>query len=182
MQEFGDAVGLAGLLVASGSSYVAGLAIQVAKEGLKQYKRAALPTAGGMKKVARQSQETTLFHSFPSSRRTPVDHCVTLLHLFIHSFMMQSVNMRALWALAPLLAPAVNALPAASSTPGASSTPSPSSGGSAAAITGNPFAGHQQYVNPYYKSEVENLAIPSMTGDLAAQASAAADVPSFVWL
>lgn len=91
--------------------------------------------------------------------------------------------MQALWALAPLLAPAVNALPqAATTTPGASSTPVPSSSGAPPAITGNPFEGHQQYVNPYYKSEVENLAIPSMTGDLAAQASAAADVPSFVWL
>lgn len=90
--------------------------------------------------------------------------------------------MRALWALAPVLFPAVSALPTASSTPtpstpGPSTTPAPT-----AAPGGNPFEGYQQYVNPYYKSEVLSLAVPSMTGDLAAQASAAADVPSFFWL
>ncbi|KAG2415557.1 exoglucanase 2 precursor [Aspergillus terreus] len=95
---------------------------------------------------------------------------------------MQTVNMRALWALAPVLFPAVSALPTASSTPtpstpGPSTTPAPT-----AAPGGNPFEGYQQYVNPYYKSEVLSLAVPSMTGDLAAQASAAADVPSFFWL
>ncbi|PKY02029.1 cellobiohydrolase II [Aspergillus campestris IBT 28561] len=51
-----------------------------------------------------------------------------------------------------------------------------------AAPSGNPFSGYQLYVNPYYSSEVHSLAIPSLTGSLVAKATAAAKVPSFVWL
>ncbi|KAB8238812.1 1,4-beta-D-glucan cellobiohydrolase C [Aspergillus alliaceus] len=93
--------------------------------------------------------------------------------------------MRALWALSPLFFLAARALPAASETTSPSSSipalssPAPTA---IAAARGNPFKGHQLYVNPYYKSEVENLAIPSMTGSLAEKASAAANVPSFHWL
>lgn len=38
------------------------------------------------------------------------------------------------------------------------------------------------WANDYYSSEVHTLAIPSMTGTLAAKASAVAKVPSFHWL
>ncbi|KAF1810821.1 1,4-beta-D-glucan cellobiohydrolase C [Eremomyces bilateralis CBS 781.70] len=55
-----------------------------------------------------------------------------------------------------------------------------------AAVEGNPFAGYELYVNPYYSSEVHSIAIPSLqTGGKTAlipKASAAAKVPSFVWL
>ncbi|PYH40386.1 putative cellobiohydrolase [Aspergillus saccharolyticus JOP 1030-1] len=54
-----------------------------------------------------------------------------------------------------------------------------------ASASGNPFSGYQLYVNPYYSSEVASLAIPSLTGTLSslqAAATAAAKVPSFVWL
>ncbi|GLA31592.1 hypothetical protein AnigIFM63604_001073 [Aspergillus niger] len=54
-----------------------------------------------------------------------------------------------------------------------------------ASASGNPFSGYQLYVNPYYSSEVASLAIPSLTGSLSslqAAATAAAKVPSFVWL
>ncbi|KAL3479566.1 1,4-beta-D-glucan cellobiohydrolase C [Aspergillus californicus] len=54
-----------------------------------------------------------------------------------------------------------------------------------ATASGNPFSGYQLYVNPYYSSEVHSIAIPSLTGtlsSLAAAATAAAKVPSFVWL
>lgn len=51
-----------------------------------------------------------------------------------------------------------------------------------AAASGNPFSGYQLYANPYYSSEVHTLAIPSLTGSLAAAATKAAEIPSFVWL
>ena len=89
--------------------------------------------------------------------------------------------MRGLWTLPPFLFSAVKAIPAASATAStsvaASSSPAPT-----ASATGNPFEGYQLYVNPYYKSEVESQAIPSLTGSLVAQASAVAEVPSFYWL
>ncbi|KAK1142376.1 hypothetical protein N8T08_007928 [Aspergillus melleus] len=50
------------------------------------------------------------------------------------------------------------------------------------APSGNPFSGYQLYANSYYASEVQSLAIPSLTGSLVAKASAVAKVPSFVWL
>ncbi|KAH8425819.1 uncharacterized protein LDX57_003563 [Aspergillus melleus] len=95
---------------------------------------------------------------------------------------MQTVNMRALAALVPFLFSSVKALPAASTTVSASNPPSSSPTPTGSPADGNPFEGVQQYVNPYYKSEVESLAIPSMTGSLAEQASAVADIPSFHWL
>lgn len=64
-----------------------------------------------------------------------------------------------------------------STPPGNSATPTVT-----AAPSGNPFAGHQMYANPYYSSEVHNLAIPSMSASLAAKASDVAKVPSFVWM
>ncbi|KAL2800863.1 putative 1,4-beta-D-glucan cellobiohydrolase C [Aspergillus keveii] len=67
--------------------------------------------------------------------------------------------------------------------PGSSSTTS--SPTVTATASGNPFSGYQLYVNPYYSSEVHTLAIPSLTGSLsslAPAATAAAKVPSFVWL
>ncbi|KAL4781029.1 1, 4-beta cellobiohydrolase [Aspergillus varians] len=92
---------------------------------------------------------------------------------------MQSVNMRALSALVPLLgALGVNALPQATSTPAAT----PTSSGVAVTATGNPFEGYDLYANPKYSSEVVSLAVPSMTGSLAEQASLAADIPSFHWI
>nr|AIO06741.1 cellobiohydrolase 3 [Penicillium oxalicum] len=51
-----------------------------------------------------------------------------------------------------------------------------------ASNSGNPFKGYQPYVNPYYASEVQSLAIPSLAASLAPKASAVAKVPSFVWL
>ncbi|KAK3498962.1 putative cellulose 1, 4-beta-cellobiosidase II precursor [Neurospora hispaniola] len=53
---------------------------------------------------------------------------------------------------------------------------------STASFTGNPFLGVQGWANSYYSSEIYNHAIPSMTGSLAAQASAVAKVPTFQWL
>jgi cellulose 1,4-beta-cellobiosidase len=72
----------------------------------------------------------------------------------------------------------VNALPQATSTPAGT----PSSSGIPVQATGNPFEGYQLYANPYYSSEVMTLAVPSMTGSLAEQATHAAEIPSFHWL
>jgi len=47
---------------------------------------------------------------------------------------------------------------------------------------GNIFAGKQIYANPYYASEISASAIPSLSGTLAAKASAVAKVGTFVWL
>jgi hypothetical protein len=55
-------------------------------------------------------------------------------------------------------------------------------GTSTATLSGNPFAGHQLYANPYYSSEIYSLAIPSLTGTLAVKASAVAQVGTFVWM
>lgn len=87
----------------------------------------------------------------------------------------------ALWALLPFVLPAVQALPKAA-TPSPTPTGSPTATSSPPAVTGNPYEGVDLFVNPYYKSEVEKSAIPSMTGSMAEQASAAANVPSFYWL
>jgi cellulose 1,4-beta-cellobiosidase len=46
----------------------------------------------------------------------------------------------------------------------------------------NPWAGYSFYANPYYASEVQNLAIPSLAASLRPAASAVAKVGSFVWL
>ncbi|GAQ10928.1 probable 1,4-beta-D-glucan cellobiohydrolase C [Aspergillus lentulus] len=89
--------------------------------------------------------------------------------------------MRSLFALSPFLLSAVRALPQPTGTP-TSPAPTTVPPATTAAAGGNPFEGHQLYVNPYYASEVENLAIPSLTGSLVAKASAVAKVPSFVWM
>ncbi|KAL9112301.1 MAG: hypothetical protein Q9227_003419 [Pyrenula ochraceoflavens] len=61
-----------------------------------------------------------------------------------------------------------------------------STGGSAAPTatgsTGNFFANHQIYANPYYSSEIYTLAIPSMTGAAKTAASSVAKVGTFSWL
>nr|AGV05128.1 glycoside hydrolase family 6 protein [Corynascus sepedonium] len=70
-------------------------------------------------------------------------------------------------------------------TPPPVSSPTTSIPGGASATasySGNPFSGVQLWANDYYSSEVHTLAIPSMTGTLAAKASAVAKVPSFQWL
>ncbi|GFG08082.1 hypothetical protein CNMCM6936_008351 [Aspergillus lentulus] len=89
--------------------------------------------------------------------------------------------MRSLFALSPFLLSAVRALPQPTGTP-TSPAPTTVPPATTAAAGGNPFEGYQLYVNPYYASEVENLAIPSLTGSLVAKASAVAKVPSFVWM
>ncbi|KAF7166839.1 hypothetical protein CNMCM5623_000318 [Aspergillus felis] len=89
--------------------------------------------------------------------------------------------MRSLFALSPFLFSTVRALPQATGTP-TSPAPTTAPPATTAAARGNPFEGHQLYANPYYASEVENLAIPSLTGPLVAKASAVAKVPSFVWM
>ncbi|KAL4861134.1 1,4-beta-D-glucan cellobiohydrolase C [Aspergillus spectabilis] len=69
-------------------------------------------------------------------------------------------------------------------TSGATVTTTSSTSTITATASGNPFSGHQLYVNPYYSSEVHTLAIPSLTGtlsSLSAAATAAAKVPSFAW-
>ncbi|KAG8627485.1 hypothetical protein KVT40_004968 [Elsinoe batatas] len=73
---------------------------------------------------------------------------------------------------------------AATTTRSASPT---TSGGSATtsapwSSSGNIFLGKQYYANPYYASEVNNLAIPSLPASLKPAASAAAKIGSFVWL
>jgi cellulose 1,4-beta-cellobiosidase len=61
-------------------------------------------------------------------------------------------------------------------------TPAPGGPSATASYSGNPFEGVQLWANDYYRSEVHTLAIPSMTGALAAKASAVAEVPSFQWM
>lgn len=69
-----------------------------------------------------------------------------------------------------------------SSTPVTTSKPPTGSASGTVSYSGNPFSGVQLWANNYYASEVKNLAIPKMTGTLAAKASAVAKVPSFQWL
>ena len=57
-----------------------------------------------------------------------------------------------------------------------------SSPGTTASVSGNPFAGKQIYANPYYASEINSIAIPSLPASLAPAASAVANVGTFVWL
>ena len=70
----------------------------------------------------------------------------------------------------------------ATTAPGTGTTTAPPSGTTTAAVSGNPFANAQLYANPYYSSEIHSLAIPSLTGTLAAKATAVAKVGTFVWL
>ncbi|KNG82745.1 1,4-beta-D-glucan cellobiohydrolase C [Aspergillus nomiae NRRL 13137] len=123
----------------------------------------------------------TITHSAPVLSSTPAQSIVD--NKLLRPFRMHTPNMQALWALSPLLFSAASALPQASVTPSpSSSVPASSAPAPTATAGGNPFEGYDLYVNPYYKSEVESLAIPSMTGELAEKASAAANVPSFHWL
>jgi cellulose 1,4-beta-cellobiosidase len=62
-------------------------------------------------------------------------------------------------------------------TAGGSTTTAPPTSAS-----GNPFAGKQIYANPYYASEIQSLAIPSLPSSLVAKASAVAKLGTFVWL
>jgi len=64
----------------------------------------------------------------------------------------------------------------------ASTTASGSSPTTTAAVAGNPFAGKQIYANPYYASEINSIAIPSLPASLAPAASAVANTGTFVWL
>ena len=59
---------------------------------------------------------------------------------------------------------------------------STSSNSSVSSYSGNPFADVQMYPNPYYRDEINNLAIPNMTDDLAGQAAQVAEIPTFQWL
>lgn len=47
---------------------------------------------------------------------------------------------------------------------------------------GNPFEGYEFYANPYYSSEVHELAMPSLAESLKPAATAVANVGSFVWM
>ncbi|KXH30517.1 glycosyl hydrolase family 6 [Colletotrichum simmondsii] len=51
-----------------------------------------------------------------------------------------------------------------------------------ASYEGNPLADRQLFPNPYYTDEITNLAVPKLTGDLAAKAAKVAEVPTFAWL
>lgn len=53
---------------------------------------------------------------------------------------------------------------------------------SGAVVSGNPFSGVELFPNPYYASEIINLAVPSLPASLQAKASAVAKVPTFAWL
>ncbi|CAO2648335.1 Nn.00g076020.m01.CDS01 [Neocucurbitaria sp. VM-36] len=75
-----------------------------------------------------------------------------------------------------------NALPQATTAPKPTTTVHNAAITAAAVATGNPFAGKDFYANPYYSSEVHNLAIPSLPASLHPAASAAANVGSFVWM
>lgn len=65
---------------------------------------------------------------------------------------------------------------------GATVVASPAKSKRAAAYDGNPFEGVAMYVNPYYRDEIYDLALPQMTGSLAEKAKQVAEVPSFQWL
>jgi len=59
---------------------------------------------------------------------------------------------------------------------------SPTTTGAPVSVSGNPFSGKQIYANPYYASEINNIAIPSLPASLAPAASAVANLGTFVWL
>ncbi|KAF4222349.1 hypothetical protein CNMCM5878_005631 [Aspergillus fumigatiaffinis] len=61
-------------------------------------------------------------------------------------------------------------------------TTGPTTSAPTVTASGNPFSGYQLYANPYYASEVNTLAMPSLPSSLQPKASAVAQVPSFVWL
>ncbi|KAI9055814.1 hypothetical protein LZ554_000754 [Drepanopeziza brunnea f. sp. 'monogermtubi'] len=65
---------------------------------------------------------------------------------------------------------------------GGTPTTSLAPGGTTVAASGNPFSGVALYANPYYASEINTYAIPSLTGAMAIKAAAVAKVSTFVWL
>lgn len=71
-------------------------------------------------------------------------------------------------------------VPNAATPARAETTPAPQPEARQAAT--NPFAGYSFYANPYYSSEVHNLAIPSLPASLKPAASAVAKIGSFVWM
>ncbi|KAK5112038.1 hypothetical protein LTR62_004572 [Meristemomyces frigidus] len=72
--------------------------------------------------------------------------------------------------------------PVSTPTSPVSTITSASSPATTAAVSGNPFAGKQMYVNSFYASEVNNLAIPSLASSLIPAASQVAKTPSFYWM
>lgn len=78
-------------------------------------------------------------------------------------------------------APTMVGTPTTAGSPTAMTEP-PTAASGALSYSGNPFEGVQMWANNYYASEVLNLAVPSLSGDMAAKASAVAKVPSFQWL
>jgi cellulose 1,4-beta-cellobiosidase len=75
---------------------------------------------------------------------------------------------------------------ATATVPGGTTTPAPTTTPTGAPVAGNIFAGKTQWANPYYASEVSNLAIPTFVAQgktaLASAAAKVAKVPSFTWL
>ena len=65
---------------------------------------------------------------------------------------------------------------------GTSALSSPTRAKRAAAYDDNPFDGVAMYVNPFYRDEIYELAIPQMSGSLAEKAKLVAETPSFQWL
>ena len=51
-----------------------------------------------------------------------------------------------------------------------------------ASYKGNPLADVAMWPNPYYAKEIQDLAIPKLSSDLAKKAAEVAKVPSFQWL
>lgn len=72
--------------------------------------------------------------------------------------------------------------PATTTVPNPSTTITTPPGGTTVAAVGNPFSGVALYANPYYASEINSIAIPSLTAPMATKAAAVAKVPTFVWL
>jgi cellulose 1,4-beta-cellobiosidase len=65
---------------------------------------------------------------------------------------------------------------------GTTSTTRAPVGSGTATWSGNPYSGVDLWANNYYRSEVLNLAVPSLTGAMATAAARVAEVPSFMWL
>ncbi|CZS88003.1 probable exoglucanase-6A precursor [Rhynchosporium graminicola] len=81
---------------------------------------------------------------------------------------------------APTNPPTNPTTPTTSKNTSSSSSGAPA--GTPAVSSGNPFAGVSLYASPFYASEINDYAIPVLSGTLAAKAAAVAKVPTFVWL
>jgi cellulose 1,4-beta-cellobiosidase len=81
----------------------------------------------------------------------------------------------------PTTSRATSAVPttSAGAVTSTSAGPAPTGG---ATYSGNPFLGVNQWANAYYRSEVLSIAVPSLTGAMAAAAAKVADVPTFQWM